>query len=94
MPSARCRMAKNEYRQASWSSSPGSITPRQANAGPTRPPTASPATRHATPMATPTPSAVPDDRATAPRQDASGTPLKRTTSGSVARPRDTLSTTP
>ena len=42
----------------------------------------------------PTPSAVPDDRATAPRQEASDTPLKRTTSGSVARPRETLSTTP
>lgn len=45
-------------------------------------------------MTAPTPSAVPDDRATAPRQEASDTPLKRTTSGSVARPRETLSTTP
>ena len=45
-------------------------------------------------MTAPTPSAVPDDRATAARQDASGTPLKRTTSGSVASPRETLSTTP
>ena len=40
------------------------------------------------------PSAAPDDRAAAARQDAAGTPLKRTTSGSVASPRETLSTTP
>ncbi len=86
--------AKNAYRQASWSSSPGRTTPRHANAGPTRPPSASPAARHATPMTVPTPSAVPDDRAAAPRQDSSGTPLNRTTSGSVATPRETLSTTP
>lgn len=45
-------------------------------------------------MEVPTPSAVPVERATAPRQDASGTPLKRTTSGSVDRPRETFSTTP
>lgn len=87
-------MAKNENRQASCSSSPGSMTPRQANASPTRPPRARPIARHATPMTAPTLSAVPEDRTTAPRQDASETPLKRTTSGSVARPRETLSTTP
>lgn len=86
--------AKNAYRQASCNSSPGSMKPRQANAGPTRPPRARPSTTHAAPMAPPTPSAVPDDRATALRQDQSGTPLKRTTRGSVARPRETLSTTP
>ena len=86
--------AKNENRQASCSSSPGSMTPRQTNAGPSRPPRPSPAATDTTPMAVPTPNAVPDDRTTAPRQDASGTPLKRTTSGSVARPRETFSTTP
>lgn len=70
------------------------MIPRAANAGPTRPPRPSPATRHTAPRAAPTPSAVPVDRPTAPRQDVSGTPLKRTTSGSVANPRETLSTTP
>lgn len=87
-------MAKNANRQASCSSSPGSTTPRTANAGPTLPPRASPISRHAAPMVVPTPSAVPEDRTTAERQDASDTPLKRTTSGSVASPRETLSTTP
>ncbi|AOW90401.1 hypothetical protein BC342_32145 [Streptomyces olivaceus] len=86
--------AKNAYRQASCSSSPGSTTPRQANAGPTRPPISRPSTRHGTPMAAATPRAVPEERATASRQAVSGTPLKRTTSGSVASPRETLSTTP
>jgi len=86
--------AKKENRHASCASSPGRTTPRQANAVPIRPPRASPATTETAPRAAPTPSAVPDARATAPRQAASGTPLKRTMSGSVARPRETLSTRP
>ncbi len=45
-------------------------------------------------MTAPTPSEVPVERDTACRQDASDTALNRTTSGSVARPRETLSTTP
>src|SRR6478609_6720442 len=65
--------AKNEYRQASWSSSPGSTTPSAANAAPTWPPMASPATRDTVPIPAPTSSAAPDARATAPRQDDSGT---------------------
>ncbi len=54
----------------------------------------SPATRDTVPIPVPTRSAAPEERATAPRQEASGTALKRTTSGSVASPRETLSTTP
>lgn len=87
-------MAKNEYRQASWSSSPGSTTPRQANAAPTLPPSSGQSATHSAPMTAPTPSEVPVERDTACRQDASDTPLNRTTRGSVASPRETLSTTP
>ena len=85
--------AKKANRQLSCRASPGNPMPSATNAGPTGSGSSSPATTHKAPMATPTTRAVPVAADVARRQRLIRSPLNRTRSGSVARPRAALMTT-
>ena len=84
--------AKNAYRQLSWSIRPGSVTARARKASLAVPLSRYAATRAPMAATMPTKKAAPLELATARRQVLVSVPLYLTTSGSVPRPRDALST--